>query len=113
MIAVLAMIAWLNQEGESVAAITVHGPVSIAVDTGGNRVAMLPVDHLTWNPTTVEAVGLWPAREPGGSSDDWVYVAGDMSGLARGHLEQAGWSARSKIARDFFTYLSSLESDEP
>jgi hypothetical protein len=109
----LAMIAWLNQEGENVAAITVHGPVSIAVDTGGNRVAMLPVDPLTWNPTTVEAVGLWPAQDPDVPSDGRVYISGDISALARSHLEQAGWSARSKIARDFFTYLSSQESDEP
>jgi hypothetical protein len=74
---------------------------------------MLPVDHLTWNPTTVEAVGLWPAQDPDVPSDGRVYISGDISALARRHLELAGWSARSKIARDFFTYLSSQESDEP
>lgn len=103
----LAMIVWLNQDRENLAALTVHGPVSIAVDTDGNRVAMLPVDHLTWNPTTVEAVGQWPAAEADGSSEDWVYVSGNISSLARGNLEASGWSVRTEIARDFFTYLGS------
>lgn len=106
----LAMIVWLNQKQQTVSAITMHGPVSMAVDPDGTRAAMLPVDHLTWNPTMVEAVAEWPAVEGAASSGNRVYVSGTISILAKSHLENLGWSTRTEIAQDFFTFLSNQEA---
>ncbi|MDH3641499.1 MAG: hypothetical protein OES38_05355 [Gammaproteobacteria bacterium] len=101
-----AMLAWLTGDEHNVAGLTQHGPVSMADNTSGALIAVLPLDYLTWTPIAAEAVAGWPAAEPG--SERWVYLAGGISDLARKNLNDAGWQVRTDLSEEIFAHLATL-----
>ena len=65
-------------------------------DANGNKVLLVPVDHLTWNDRIAGAIKDLDKAADAGKGEIWLL--GTASKLAQAKLKEQGWEVKTKVA---------------
>ena len=99
----LVTLTWAGSDKRPLQELLQTGAVTMARTDEGAILAALPLDHLTWNEVTAEAFSGWAALS---GSPKLIFMAGDVSPLARQHIEAAGWTLETGLAQRLFDRLA-------
>jgi hypothetical protein len=67
-----------------------------ATDANGNRILLIPADHMTWNDRLAGAISAMGKQASNGTGQIWLL--GTASELAQTKLKEKGWQVRTKVA---------------